>query len=135
MKNEKFKPLNIIFAIFHFLMQIGIICFIILNDFAANDKLIMLMFLSLFSYPLLIMIGNRKNLKSRKLKEFDPFWGQEFVWSMFFSVLYFILSKLITIDFYKAYFLIVIILKNVISMRNLRKWKVLVLGEEKREED
>lgn len=127
--------LNIISYILHFLVQTGIICFIILNDFVAEDKLILLMFLSLFSYPLLIMIGNRKNLKSRKLKEFDPFWGQEFVWSMFFSVLYFILSKLITIDFYKAYFLIVIILKNVISMRNLRKWKMLVLGEEKREED
>lgn len=127
--------LNIISYILHFLVQTGIICFIILNDFVAEDKLILLMFLSLFSYPLLIMIGNRKNLKSRKLKEFDPFWGQEFVWSIFFSVLYFILSKLITIDFYKAYFLIVIILKNVISMRNLRKWKMLVLGEEKREED
>lgn len=127
--------LNIISYILHFLVQTGIICFIILNDFVAEDKLILLMFLSLFSYPLLIMIGNRKNLKSRKLKEFDPFWGQEFVWSMFFSVLYFILSKLITIDFYKAYFLIVVILKNVISMRNLRKWKMLVLGEEKREED
>lgn len=127
--------LNIISYILHFLVQTGIICFIILNDFVAEDKLILLMFLSLFSYPLLIMIGNRKNLKSRKLKEFDPFWGQEFVWSMFFSVLYFILSKLITIDFYKAYFLIVIILKNVISLRNLNKWKVLMLGEEKREED
>ena len=127
--------LNIVSYILHFLVQTGIICFIILNDFVAEDKLILLMFLSLFSYPLLIMIGNRKNLKSRKLKEFDPFWGQEFVWSIFFSVLYFILSKLITIDFYKAYFLIVVILKNVISMRNLRKWKMLVLGEEKREED